>query len=142
MAEGERVELPSPEALIFEISGLADCDRTLRSLNDDCVSVGEWRPRLESNQHPPGYEAGALPSSYGAASLRRRGSWRADYSSNRYSSSFNRVSSNHVIPSTSAANCFTVHTWPPLSPWSMSTGATADTPHVARSTRCVARGER
>jgi hypothetical protein len=31
-----------------------------------------WRPRLESNQHPPLYGSGALPSSYGAASLCRR----------------------------------------------------------------------
>lgn len=34
MAEGERVELPSPRALLFERSGLADCDRTLRVYYD------------------------------------------------------------------------------------------------------------
>jgi hypothetical protein len=31
LAEGERVELSSPKALLFERSGLAGCDRTLRA---------------------------------------------------------------------------------------------------------------
>ncbi len=45
-----------------------------RGMSDNCDEKG--RPRLESNQHPPAYGTGALPSSYGAGPLCCRPSWR------------------------------------------------------------------